>query len=97
MRVFWLFVCIQVGIFALACLSDLIWKKKMKASAQRLGVVCQGCLQRNLAVEISGFWIHQYRDCWISCDAHQQKMAIAETTRVAAPLGEASITSSQIA
>jgi len=38
MRVFWLFVCIQVGIFALACLSDLIWKKKMKASAQRLGV-----------------------------------------------------------
>ena len=98
MKLFWLLVCLQVGIFALAFLSDLIWTRRAKASAHRPGVDCQDCVHGNLAVEVSGLWIHQYRDRWISCNAKkQQKMLAAEIKGdVATPLAEA-VASSQIA
>ena len=96
MREFWFLVCIQVGIFALAGISDLFWKKQMKASAERLGVACQGCVHGNSAVEVFGIWIHQYRDCWISCNPKNQLKMIAAENKgdLAMPFAEAGVASS---
>jgi hypothetical protein len=98
MTLFWFLVCLQVGIFALAFLSDLIWKRRMVHSVQRLGIACQGCSGGNSPVEVSDFWVHQYRDCWISCDVkNQQKITTDEIKNIDAPLAEADVSSSQIA
>ena len=98
MKLFWLLVCFQAGVFVLAFLSDLIWKTRLEASARRLRVDCEYCFRGDLAVEISGFCIHQYRDRWISCNAKNQRKILAAEIRgdLAAPLAEV-VASSQIA
>jgi len=98
MMLFWFLVCLQVGMFALAFLGDFIWKKRMAHPAERLEPVCQSCARRNSPIEVSGFWVHQYRDCWISCIAKsRQKAVISEEIVTDAQLAEASVAPSQTA
>jgi hypothetical protein len=97
MTLFWFLGCLQIGIFVLAFLSDLIWQKR-KHSAKHLGAFCQGCLSGHSRVEVSGLWFHQYQDCWISCNVkNEQKAIYVESQGDDAPLVEAGVASSRLA
>jgi hypothetical protein len=70
---FWILLGLEIGIIVLASLSDYIWKERMNPSVhQRHEIGCRYCAQGNFSVEISGLWIHQFQDRWISCTADKQ-------------------------
>ena len=96
MKLFWLLICFQVSVFVLAFLSDLIWKRRVTPFA-RLGVGCQDCVHGNLAVEVAGFFIHQYRDRWISCKAKNQQILAPEIEWDPATRSRVAVASSQLA
>jgi hypothetical protein len=63
----WNLLGLVVGIFALASLSDYIWKRRLYPPAR---VVCLHCAHGHSSVEVSGRRVHQFQDRWISCPAN---------------------------
>jgi hypothetical protein len=69
-----------VAIVAVASLSDYIWKERFKRADFGHRVDCRYCAQGNSSVEVSGHWVHQFQDRWISCPANNHPQA--EISRV---------------
>jgi hypothetical protein len=92
----WILLGLLVGIVALASLSDYIWKERMKPPAR---VVCRLCALGNSSVKVSGFWIHQFQDRWISCPAyiHPQTEVVNVTVSVTEPAAGAWQSDEQLA
>lgn len=79
MMLFGFFLCFEVCIFALALFSDYVWKQRTKPPSQGHRPVCHYCAQGNSSVAVSGIWIHQFQDRWISCSARNEPQSEVAT------------------
>ena len=79
---FWILLGLLLGIFALAILCDYIWKRRLNRPAS---VACRHCVKGHSSVQVSGLWIHQFQDRWISCPAHPETEVVNLIDDVTSP------------